>query len=41
VVQDLKVFDFHVHFPTVGDPSQGGRRTREPGPGTGGAEREA
>jgi len=39
--QDLKVIDFHAHFPIRGDVSQGGRRTREPRPGAGGAEREA
>ena len=39
--QDLRVIDFHAHFPIPGDLSEGGRRTREPGPGAGGVEREA
>lgn len=39
--QDLHVIDFHAHFPIRGDVSQGGRRTREPRPGEGSAEREA
>lgn len=38
--QDLQVIDFHAHFPIRGDVSQSGRRTREPRPGAGGAERE-
>jgi predicted TIM-barrel fold metal-dependent hydrolase len=32
VYQDLTVIDFHAHFPIRGDLSQGGSRTREPGP---------
>jgi predicted TIM-barrel fold metal-dependent hydrolase len=34
VYQDLTVIDFHAHFPIRGDASQGGLRTREPGPTT-------
>src|SRR5205814_9264575 len=41
VFQDLKVIDWHAHFPIRGDVSQGGQRTREPRPGAGGEEREA
>lgn len=29
--QDLRVIDFHAHFPIRGDASQGGLRSREPG----------
>ncbi|MBA3643925.1 MAG: amidohydrolase [Chloroflexia bacterium] len=40
--QDLKLIDFHAHFPIRHDVSHGGRlHSREPRPGGGGAEREA
>jgi predicted TIM-barrel fold metal-dependent hydrolase len=38
--QDLKIIDFHAHFPIQGDLSQGGTRSREPGPTVGQAARE-
>jgi predicted TIM-barrel fold metal-dependent hydrolase len=41
VYQDLKIFDWHAHFPIRGDASQGGAKAREPRPGANSAEREA
>src|SRR5688572_15041630 len=37
--QDLKIIDFHAHFPIQGDLSQSGSRSREPGPIVGQAAR--
>lgn len=39
--QDLKIIDFHVHFPIKGDVTHGGAQVREPRPGANSAEREA
>jgi uncharacterized protein len=38
--QDLRIFDFHAHFPIRGDLSQSGTRTRDPGPSVGQAARQ-